>query len=97
MTEKLSKLDIMWKEDAEYLIKRALEEEVSVEWYVHHMIDRLVNKTEKLGEDIDWLREKTERPDIYYEKIVKLQHALFVETEGREGIMMSDNPMHKKV
>lgn len=94
MTEKPSKLEIMWQEDAAYLIKRALKENVSVEWYVHHMINRLANKTEKLGEDIDWLRQKSDRAKIYKKKLVKLEHALFVETDGKEGIMQSDNPMN---
>lgn len=96
MTEKPSKLEIKWKEDAEYLIKRALKENVSVEWYVHHMLNRLANKTEKLGEDIDWLRQKDERPKIYKQKIVKLQHVLFCETDGKEGVLQSGHPMNKE-
>lgn len=93
MTE--DKIEERWREDVEYLIKRALEEKVSVEWYVHHMLNRLANRTDKLAEDIDWLREPTSRPDAYRKKIMNLQHALYVETSGEDGIMKDDNPYHK--
>jgi hypothetical protein len=66
--DKLDKTDKSVVNDAKLIIQHALDHNVPVEWYLHRVKGSVFQKTTNLNSDIDFLLNKGEQAEKWYDK-----------------------------